>query len=238
MKAYLTLILLILTLGSNTRLSAAPISDPFELVNRVSFAVHQTADRFILRPIAMAYRTVTPDFIETRLRNFFDNLGAPISGVNALLQGKGRKSWIITQRFLINSSIGIIGLFDVADEMGLAPTYEDSAQTLAQMGLPSGPYLFIPFLGPSSPRHLVGRVFDQVLLPTSHLDEPRDRNLALSLGLLQTRADLLDPLDELEASSADLYVSMRSFYWQNREFKINDGNTSIDELPDVLELGD
>lgn len=218
--------------------SADPIADPFERINRVSFAIHQTLDRFAMRPAAIAYRTVTPDFMETRIRNIFANLSLPASGINAALQGKAQQTLTITARFLINTTLGIAGMFDVAERFGLTPIYEDTAQTFARAGMPSGPYLFIPLLGPSSPRHLLGRAADQFMSPVSHLQEPRDRNPVIGLNLLQIRADLVEPLDDLTASSTDLYASMRSFYWQNREFEILDGETSIDTLPDVIDLGD
>lgn len=210
--------------------------DPFESFNRKSFAVHQFLDTYLARPAAVAYKTVLPTPARTGIGNFFSNISEPITMVNALFQGDLDRFSKATGRFFINSSFGLLGFIDMASYAGIENPREDTDQTLAMAGIPSGPYLFIPLLGPSTPRHLFGRSIDSILTPYSHFDQWEDRDGAAFLDALHGRSELIEPLDNLSRSSADLYVSMRSFYFQNREAEINNGEVNIDDLPDVLDL--
>ncbi len=212
--------------------------DPFESFNRKSFAVHQFLDTYFARPIALTYRTVVPSPARTGVANFFRNISEPVTMANALAQGQWERFAQSSGRFIINSTFGLLGLIDMASYFGIDDPREDTDQTLAVAGIPSGPYLFVPLLGPTTPRHLIGRGVDFVLTPYSHFDQWEDRDGAYALDILHTRSELIDPLDDLNKTSADLYISLRSFYFQNRESEINNGEIDMESLPDVLDLGE
>ena len=135
-------------------------------------------------------------------------------------------------------TIGILGIIDMASHLGFEQQSEDFGQTLAKYGVGSGPYLFIPLLGPSTPRHLVGRTVDMFLNPTFYFSESEYRDGIFALDVINTRSELLEPLDDLAKSSSDLYTSYKSFYWQNRQFRIQDGATTFESLPDITDLDD
>lgn len=194
-------------------------NDPFEGWNRAIFSFNEKADRYVLKPVAEGYDAVTPAPVQTGIRNFFSNLGEPITMVNALLQGKPGKAARSLTRFVFNSTIGIYGLIDVAGGMGIEREKEDFAQTMAVWGVGSGPYLVLPILGPSDVRGLGGRFADRPLNPVQWQDEVGTTELFILNGV-QTRAGLLgiEP-----AAAGDPYVLMRSAYQQRRDFEINDG---------------
>ncbi|MBT4204414.1 VacJ family lipoprotein [Hyphomicrobiales bacterium] len=200
--------------------------DPYEGVNRKIFAFNNALDKGLVEPVAKVYRAIVPSVIRLSARNFLSNLETPIVLLNDLLQGKLDRAEITFKRFLINSTIGFFGIGDPATDMGLVNHSEDFAQTMALSGIPSGPYIVSPIFGPSTPRHLVGRVVDYATHPlTWYLaDQPSD--VRLSYGLTETliiREELIDILDETEATSTDYYAAIRSFYRQRRVSEINDG---------------
>ena len=149
---------------SSSQSSIVTLQDPLEKVNRIVFSFNIIFDKFILRPIAITYRTIVPGFVRDRITYSLNNLGMPITAVNNVLQGELRKAGVSTSRFIINSTVGIFGFFDPAASMGLISENEDFGQTLAVWGVESGPYIVLPFLGPSTPRDFTG------LLSTSLLD--------------------------------------------------------------------
>lgn len=199
--------------------------DPFEPVNRVVFRVNDTLDTYALRPLAKGYQRVTPDFVEARVGNFFDNLGDVVSLANDVLQGKFHDAGVDTSRVLFNTTFGGLGLFDVASRMGLPRNDEDLGQTLGVWGLGNGPYLVLPLLGPSTLRDAVGRGGDSFLRPYRYVDPVSSRNAMLAVDVVDTRAGLLSAERMV---TGDKYVFMRNAYLQNREFRTRDGEVVDD----------
>ncbi|WP_196158158.1 VacJ family lipoprotein [Reinekea sp. G2M2-21] len=209
-------------------LAIASDDDPLEPVNRVVFTVNDTVDTVVLRPMAKVYQAVMPEFAERGVRNFFSNLGEVRNAVHNTLQGKLDGTARSTGRFLINTTVGIGGLFDVASKIGIDAAREDLGQTLGVWGLNSGPYLVLPILGPSSLRDGVGVVVDPFMSPLTYapLDVPKRLAVGLTSGL-QTRADLLSAEGLL---SGDKYTLYRQAYLSKREYDVNDGLILNDEF--------
>lgn len=208
-------------------------SDPWEGFNRKVFVFNDTLDGYILKPIAKGYKFVTPDVVETGVSNVFGNLGEVGNIVNDLLQAKIGKAGNDTGRLLVNSTLGLAGIFDVASHMGLKKSDgEDFGQTLAAWGVDSGPYVMLPLFGPSSVRDGFGTGADSFLNPIRYVDHVPTRNTATLTGLVDTRAGLLSIEDVI---SGDRYVFLRDVYLQRREFLINDGDVE-DSFGSDLEL--
>ncbi|WP_236250444.1 VacJ family lipoprotein [Microbulbifer sp. ALW1] len=201
--------------------------DPWEGFNRAMFRFNDTADRWFLKPVAISYRQVTPIFVQSGVTNFFSNLHEVNNVLNDVLQWKWGQAGNDTGRFLINSTIGIAGLFDVAQHMGLEPSDgEDFGQTLAVWGVPSGPYLVIPMMGPSTVRDVPGEVVEWYTNPLTYVDENSVEYTLKMVDVIQTRASLLQA--EALVQQGDRYVLMRDAYLQRREFLINDGEQEDD----------
>jgi len=211
--------------------------DPLEPLNRFNFAVHRVGDRFVLRPVARVYQTVTPRPVRTGLSNFFRNLGMPIVIINDLLQGKFSQAVDDTGRFLVNSTIGLLGVIDVASQAGLARPNEDFGQTLGVWGVEAGPYVFIPFLGPTTFRDGVGTVADAFLYPLFYYDNSSARDKLAILLAIDARAGLLS-LDDTVDAAADPYVFIRDAYLQRRHFLIHDGDPPDDDFYDMYDFDD
>jgi len=203
------------------------VNDPFEGFNRVMFAFNDTVDTYALKPVAKGYKFITPDFIETGVSNFFDNLGEITNIVNNGLQGKFADAGNDTLRFTLNSTIGVLGLFDVASEFGLEEHDEDFGQTLGVWGVSSGPYVVLPLLGPTTVRDGAGLVADYYTDPVSYVDDNGDRNALILTRLVDTRARLLASESLI---SGDRYSFIRDAYLQRRDFAISDGE--IDDYDD------
>jgi phospholipid-binding lipoprotein MlaA len=199
--------------------------DPWEGFNRSMFAFNDTLDTYALKPLAQGYRTVTPDFVETGIGNFFNNVGEVRNLTNNLLQGKLHAAGVDTARLLFNSTFGLLGFFDVASKMGLQRNDEDFGQTLGAWGLGSGPYLVLPFLGPSTVRDGFARIPDSYNGMYTHIDDVRTRNQLLGLDVLNARASFLDAERLIQG---DKYTFLRNVYLQNREFKVRDGMVEDD----------
>jgi phospholipid-binding lipoprotein MlaA len=197
--------------------------DPLERVNRVSYTITDAVDRAALKPAARAYRFVTPNFVETGVSNFFDNITYPTVVLNDVLQGKFTSALHDTGRFVLNTTVGIGGLFDPATKAGLQKNDEDFGQTLGKWGVPSGPYLFIPLMGPSTIRDGFGRGVGYFTDPTTYIDDNAVRYGLTGLGLVDTRARLLDAEKAL-GDVYDRYAILRSVYLQRREYAVHDGN--------------
>lgn len=200
--------------------------DPYEGFNRAIFGFNNGLDRYILKPVAKGYRFIAPGFVEKGVSNFFSNLTEIRNLLNAGLQGKGVKSLHYTGRFLVNSTVGLFGLFDVASSMGLEKLDgEDFGQTLASWGVGSGPYLVLPILGPSSFRDGVGIPADMYADPINYVEDD-DTRTGLTVGkVINTRAGLLDAE---ELITGDKYIFIRDAWIQRREFLINDGEVEDD----------
>lgn len=193
-------------------------------------------DSWILKPITKGYKAVTPDPVENGVTNFFSNLGEIINIPNDLLQGKFKQAGNDTGRLLINSTLGIGGLFDVADDMGLEESDgEDLGQTLAVWGVPSGPYIVVPFLGPSTIRDLPADITERIAFsPIQYIDNVSLRNSLYGLALVDTRAQLLDAEQLI---TGDEYTFIKNAYLQRRDFLINDGEVEDDFGDDFGEYG-
>lgn len=198
--------------------------DPWERFNRSTYRFNDALDRGVARPVAKAYTKVTPAPVRTGVSNFFRNLNSATVIVNNLLQLKPKAFVTETARLVVNTTLGIGGLFDPASQMGLPAGDEDFGQTLGRWGVNSGPYLVLPFLGPSSARDTVGLVGDQFTDPKYYLVNDIWVNAGLTVGsLIDTRASLLGT-DEVLQEAFDPYVFMRNAFLQRREFQVKDGN--------------
>lgn len=206
--------------------------DPLEGVNRGVFKFNRTADKFVLRPIAKGYHNVAPTPVRRGIGNFFYNLTMPTVFVSDMLQARPRAGGQDAARFLINSVVGIGGIFDIATRMGIDKNREDFGQTLAVWGVGDGPYLMVPFLGAYSLRHGFGTLLDVPLDPLFHY---RTRSVRDKLWILQA-IDLRESLLGADAaldSALDPYLALRDAYYQNRQGKIYDGETPFeDEFPE------
>lgn len=205
--------------------SQAATEDPWESFNRPIFRFNDTVDTYALKPLAQGYRAVTPQFLETGVHNVFRNLWEVGNLTNNLLQGKAHDAGVDTSRLLLNSTIGVLGFFDVATPMGLQRSDEDFGQTLGVWGVESGPYLVLPLLGPSSLRDAPARIPDSFLTPYPHIDHVPTRNVLRGVNVVDTRASLLDAERMI---SGDKYIFIRNAYLQNREFRVRDGNVEDD----------
>ncbi|MCK2183578.1 MlaA family lipoprotein [Halomonas getboli] len=200
-------------------------ADPWEGFNRGVFAFNETVDRYALKPVAQGYRYVTPDPVQTGVGNFFSNLGEIGTTLNSLLQGKPGNAGIATGRFLINSTAGVLGIFDVASHMDLVGREEDFGQTLAAWGVGSGPYLVLPLLGPSTVRDTAGLPVDWYTDPLTYVEEDKVRYGLRGLDVIDTRAGLLD---QEKLIRGDRYSFIRDSWLQRRRFEVNDGEMGAD----------
>lgn len=230
--------------GCATQRAPSP-RDPFEPMNRAVFEFNDTADRFVFKPVAEGYRAALPEMVRTGVRNFFANLRDPWIALNQLMQGKIEPALSDSWRFIVNTTFGIGGIFDIATDMRLPKHNEDFGQTLAVWGLDFGPYLVIPIWGPSSVRDGVGLIADAYAygpwwMPKAlDLDHPvRWQNALTAVDFVNIRANLLDATDILEQAALDRYAFVREAYFQRRRSLIYDGNpppagstTSSDAAP-------
>jgi phospholipid-binding lipoprotein MlaA len=209
-------------------------NDPFEPANRALFEVHEVADRFVLQPVAEAYRDILPQPVRNGIRNLLGNLRAPVILANDLLQGNISRARITLGRFMVNSTLGLGGILDVSRDWGVPGHSEDFGQTLAVWGLGEGFYMFVPLFGPSSPRDLAGQGVDIALNPLTWLGQGAAVDAAgwtrLGLTVVDTREALLEPIDQVRATSLDPYSTLRSAYRQRRAFEIQnreDGGRTV-----------
>jgi len=209
--------------------------DPLQGFNRGVYKFNDVVDRATLKPVAKGYRKITPHWFRTGVGNFFANLTYPATVVNQFLQGKGKLGFEDTGRFLVNTTVGIVGLFDVATKMGLPANDEDFGQTLAVWGVGSGPFINLPFFGPSSLRDAPSKVADYFLGPLTYVDMPWETELGLRLvDIVHTRSELLQ-LDPTLQRTYDPYAFVRDAWVQQREFAIYDGNPPPETLDEPIE---
>lgn len=219
------------TTGERTR------SDPIEPFNRGVHRFNDALDRAVLKPTAKAYVKVMPEWFRTGVGNFFMNLKGPGTIINQLLQGKFREAGQDTGRFLLNTSFGLGGVIDVATMNELPQHDEDLGQTLGKWGVPPGPYLVIPLLGPATLRDGPSRIADTFLEPLYWYDNDEARWGSLVLSLIDDRARLL-PLDDTLAETYDPYAFIRDAYLQRRQYLVYDGEPPeepIEEFEDFEE---
>ncbi|BCX81670.1 phospholipid-binding lipoprotein MlaA [Methylomarinovum caldicuralii] len=208
--------------------------DPLEPVNRKVQAFNDTLDDYLMKPLARGYQWVTPDFVDQGVTNFFGNVKDIAVTANDLLQFKFKQSGQDAARFLVNTTVGVAGLIDVASEIGLEKHDEDFGQTLGVWGLPPGPYLVLPFLGPTTPRDGVGSVADGFMNPIAYTIFPVKVGL-FGLRTVDYRADNLSSTEILDQAALDRYAFIRNAYLQRREYLIHDGEVPLDEEFEELE---
>ena len=213
-------VLAVLPLAAN-----AADEDPWEGFNRPVFSFNDTLDTYALKPVAKGYQAVTPQFFEDGVHNVFRNIGDVTNLANNLLQGKVHDAGVAGGRLIFNTTFGLLGFFDVASEMGLQRNDEDFGQTLGACGLGSGPYLVVPFLGPSSLRDAPAKIPDSFLGPYLYIDHVPTRNVTRAVNVVDTRASLLSAEKMV---SGDKYIFVRNAYLQNREFRVKDGEVVDD----------
>jgi len=218
-----------------------PVKDCFENLNRASFALNQGLDEAIFKPVARGYRSL-PSPIKNGTSNALDNISSLVTIPNNILQGEFKKAGVNTGRFVINTTVGIIGIFDVAAQMGF-PEYEkeDYGQTLGFMGVGPGCYLVIPVLGPSTIRDTAG-MFINVLggdpyynASTHGNNQYLDKDVYMATKVLMGidfRAKNLESIDNLEKNSMDFYASVRSLYLQDRQKKISNSSETTETMDD------
>ena len=205
--------------------------DPLEPLNRATFKFNEQADRFVIRPAAEVY-DYAPLPVKTVVGNFFGNLGDIWIGVNNLLQGKVAEALSDGGRVLVNSTVGLFGVFDIATELGLEKHDEDLGQTLGVWGVGEGPYLVLPILGSSNFRDTLGLVGDIYADPVIQHKEVATRNSATGLRLVHKRSVLLGADTTAEQAALDKYEYLRSFYMQYRLNQVYDGNPPRPKDPD------
>ena len=208
-------------------------NDPFEPVNRAIFSFNEAVDEAVLKPVARGYEAVVPELARRGVANFFGNFGDGWSAINNLLQGKLTAAATMTMRVAANSLFGIGGVFDVASDLGMERTPEDFGQTLGVWGLPAGPYVVWPLLGPSTARDTLGRPLDLAWSPALAINDSAV-NLSLSaLNLVDTRASLLGASRIIDGIALDKNTFIRDAYVARRRNLVYDGNPP--ELPDEEE---
>jgi phospholipid-binding lipoprotein MlaA len=216
--------LLLLASSAVTGCASMAEKDPYENFNRKVFALNDAVDRHALKPVAQGYKAVTPELVQTGVSNFFGNLSDLWTGANNLLQGKASDGASDFGRVLINSTVGVGGLIEVASKAGLPKHDEDFGQTLGYWGVPAGPYLMLPLLGPSTLR-------DASMVPVEMMTDPwsvgTSGNVKLAGSLLRVvdqRAGLLDAGELMDAAALDRYEFLRDGFLQRRQNKVVDAN--------------
>lgn len=197
-------------------------------MNRSIFSANVAVDNVTLKPISKGYRKILPGPVRRGVSNFYRNLTTPSSALNNFLQGKAKHGFSEFGRFVFNSTVGIGGLIDVASASGMEEYEEDFGQTAAVWGMPDGPYVMLPFLGPKTLRDALMTPLDVVANPLFHYDVSSVRDPLVVLGFIDLRYRVL-PIDKLLDDSKDPYVTLRESYLQNREYAVFDGDPPQDD---------
>lgn len=208
--------------------------DPWEGYNRAMFKFNDAVDQTILKPVAEGYEKGVPQPVRTGIGNFFSNLNDVVILFNNLLQLKGHDAASDLTRLIMNSTWGVFGIFDVATPMGLEKNNEDFGQTLGAWGVPSGPYLVLPLLGPSTLRDTPARVVDVVTSPLYYHDDSAQRNIASGVNLVHQRASFLATERAMEDMITDRYAALRDAYLQRRDYLVRDGEHDTQASEDML----
>jgi phospholipid-binding lipoprotein MlaA len=220
----LALLLACAALGGCATTNGGNSADPWENFNRKTFAFNETLDRHVMKPVAQGYEKVVPGFAREGVNNFFDNLDDVGTSLNNFLQGKPGQGVSDVGRFLVNTTLGIFGLWDVATPLGLEKHYEDFGQTLGVWGVNSGPYLVLPLLGPSSARDAPARIVDPSWYYSTYVD-PESLYWGLwGLEKVRTRANLLKAETLVNDAALDKYSFIRDAWLQRRRSQVYDGN--------------
>ncbi|MFM7625668.1 MAG: VacJ family lipoprotein [Gammaproteobacteria bacterium] len=209
--------------------------DPLESVNRSVYAFNDGIDKAVLRPVARGYKKVVPTPVQTGVSNFFANAKYPVTLVNNLLQGKFTAALSDTARFTLNTTFGLGGLLDPATAAGLDVNDEDFGQTLGKWGVPPGPYLVLPLLGPYTVRDGIGSLADDFAEPRAYLEDDSTRWELWAADKFERRVRLLEA-DAVLDRAGDPYTFVRSAYLQRREYLVRDGDVPAEDLELEMEL--
>lgn len=216
------------------------LNDPLEPLNRSIYFINSIVDAIIIKPLAIAYRLGLPEEMRNGVGNALTNLGAPITFLNHLLQGNPSRAKTTLVRFGINTTLGIGGLFDPAKDMGFHTLETNFNETLGAWGVSTGPYIFLPIIGPSSVRGAVGMGVGYFTQPLNYVVRPQNDNewigyTIMGVEVVHQRNLVLEAIDDLEATSLDMYASLRSVYFQKQNYRLNklkqaDESTSSNEM--------
>ena len=206
--------------------------DPIEPVNRAVYQFNDAVDQVLFKPAAEVYRAVFPDFVRTGVGNFFSNINDVLVALNNLLQGKFVNAVSDAGRVVVNTTIGLLGVLDVATNMGLEKHNEDFGQTMGYWGIGDGPFLMLPIVGPSNLRDGLGRIVDYKTDPITYVHSMRARNILWGTRAISQRADLLDTSKILETAALDPYEFLRDAYIQRRRNLVHDGSPPADKDDD------
>lgn len=220
--------------------SSTAVYDPFEDWNRGVYAFNDGVDRAVLEPVAKGYRAVTVEPVRDGVSNFLSNLGQPVVFANTLLQGKPIASFDTATRFVLNSTIGIGGIFDVASPLNVPKHREDFGQTLGVWGVPNGPYLVLPFMGGSNLRDVTGMGVDAAINPLNYAEFEGDTEFRATtgvIGVIAIRENLIEAVEILR-DQPEPYVALRRNYTQQRAAAIRDGREQEDPFKDLPEFDD
>jgi phospholipid-binding lipoprotein MlaA len=220
--------------GCSTVRTPSP-NDPLEGLNRTIFTFNDTVDRYTFKPVAEGYQWALPQPVRSGITNVFSNVGDVYTAVNELLQLKVADALSDVMRVVINTVWGVGGLFDIASQAKLPKHSEDFGQTLGHYGVPAGPYLVLPLLGPSNVRDGLGTIVDFQLDPLSYINPVSIRNYVFVVRLINTRANLLGASDLLSNAALDKYSFVRDAYVQRRAYLLHDGNNNA--LPNYDDVG-
>lgn len=221
----------------DTTTAADKTRDPMEACNRKMFVFNDDLDRWVMKPVADGYAKVTPAPARRCISNFFANIEMIQTIPNQFLQGKSHIGFQDTGRFVTNTTVGVVGLFDVARRWGMPPHEEDFGQTFAVWGMPEGPYLVVPLFGPMTARDAPGRLVSVALnlVLFGGMNEVARTSLS-ALETVDTRASADNDLDKVDEMAMDRYVFIREAYRQRREFLIHDGNPPVEDLLEDFDL--
>lgn len=225
--------LVLAVLAGTAQAQARSPNDPFEPVNRGIFGFNEAIDQAVLIPVAKGYQAAVPELMRQGVSNFFGNFGDAWSAINQALQGKGEAAVTMTMRVATNTLFGIGGLFDVASDLGMERQSEDFGQTLGRWGLPAGPYLVWPLLGPSTARDTLGRPLDLSWTPSAVVNDSGGAIALSALNLIDTRANLLSASRVVEGIAFDKYSFIRDAYIARRRSLVHDGDPP--DLPEDKE---
>jgi len=210
--------------------------DPIEGFNRAMFAFNEGLDSAIVKPVATGYEAALPSPVRTGVTNFFSNIEDLLIGVNNLLQGKAPEAFSDLGRVAINSTIGLLGLFDIASDAGLEKHDEDFGQTFGRWGVGNGAYVVIPVFGPRTARDTAGLILDVATDPLTHLGAGDGRDVLLVLRAVNDRANLLPADKVVEEAALDKYSYIRDGYLQRRRNLIHDGNAPREPEADAEQV--
>ena len=202
--------------------------DPWEPLNRRIYNFNQGFDKVTFKPLAKAYQFIMPEFAEKGVHNFSMNLLGPLFMINNLLQGKPGRAGKELGRFLINSTLGIAGLIDIATDAGIESSPELWGETFAVWGIPDGPFFVVPILGPRVVSSTVAIPFNFASDPTFYMDDSKEKWIIYGIRAIDARMQLFD-LDEMVEDAYDPYIRIREAYLQNRRYRVYDGNPPEDE---------